>query len=226
VSIGLKSPGSKDRAVLFVLAFLTKQLALVVVLGLAPISLLASRGRSWLLWLAAAILGLAVYWGLQATSQGWFSFFILGTSLQHERVANIWLFWKLFLEKFWPAALLALIFVAVNLRSAWRFAGSPAGCWHRPAGWRPAADELEHFLQDLTYDNGFMPACLGSLFGRLGYRDRSCPAPECRGAFIGTLLASWLPCSIILLAQLPPRAIALQRSASRTGENPARRSGF
>lgn len=179
---------------LFALAFLTKQLALVVVLALAPISLFVSRGRAWQRWLVAAALGLAAFFALQATSQGWFSFFTFATSLQHERVTNIWLFWKSLLVKFWPAALLALVYLAAHLRAArqarWL---QPQAAWnHIGLAGALVLTSWSIYFKTWTYDNGFMPACLGlALLGGLGYAEleRRSGAWGVRAPLAGALLA-------------------------------------
>jgi len=59
--------GMVISALLYVLAYYTKQTALFVILIVAPLSLVAYRGRTWPQWLTAAFVGL-VFWVLDSTS--------------------------------------------------------------------------------------------------------------------------------------------------------------
>jgi hypothetical protein len=150
--------------ILFALAYFTKQLTLPVVLALAPVSLFATRGRSWPLWAAAGCTGLAAFWGLDIASGGWFSFYTFDTVASHEWQADYWLFWKLFLPKMGPALLVAIFYGVYVVRRSWpRFAEVEAGALESLGlGGALILASWSVFIKTWTYDNGFMLASLGS----------------------------------------------------------------
>lgn len=156
---------------LFALAYFTKQLTLPVVLALAPISLLATRGRSWLQWFAAGATGLAAFWILDVYSAGWFSFYTFDTVSTHAWQPDLWLFWRLFLPKMGPALLLACFFTFLVLRKTLQLRGdTPSGEWEcLGLGGALVLASWSIFIKTWTYDNGFMLASLGvSLLAGLG----------------------------------------------------------
>jgi hypothetical protein len=155
--------GQVFSGLLFVFAFYTKQITLPVVLVMAPISLLFLRGRNWLQWVVASVLGLTIFWLLDFYSQGWFSFYTFQTSLNHNRVPDLLNFWKSILPKMLPAFLIVIFYgIAVLLRSNmkrgqwperdWQFLGFGLGLLL--ASW-------SIYLKVWTYKNGLMPAVLG-----------------------------------------------------------------
>jgi hypothetical protein len=164
--ISLKYPhrwGMVLSGVIYVLAFYTKQMALPVILALAPISLLVSRGKTALQWLVTCVGGLVVFWGLEQISQGWYSFYTFVTVLHHERIMDWAGFWKAFLPAMWPAFLLALPFVIQLFRRTkplrWQY---PVNSWNilgLAAGLVAASWSI--YFKIWTWDNDLMPACLG-----------------------------------------------------------------
>jgi hypothetical protein len=169
--------GAKERwkllvsGLLFALAYFTKQLALPVVLALAPISLVVSRGRTWPRWVSAFVLGLVIFWGLDVASQGWFSFYTFDTVTRHTRLADFWLFWRIFLPKMWPALLLAILYTASVLLKTrplqWEW---PVRAWESLGlGGALVLASWSIFIKVWTYDNGLMPASAGiALLAGLG----------------------------------------------------------
>jgi hypothetical protein len=156
---------------LFALAYFTKQLTLPVVLALAPVSLLATRGRSWLRWLAAGAIGLVAFWILDAYSAGWFSFYTFDTVSTHAWQPDFWLFWRLFLPKMGPALLLAVFYAILVIRKTFQLRwDTPAGEWEcLGLGGALILASWSIFIKTWTYDNGFMLASLGvSLLAGLG----------------------------------------------------------
>ena len=173
--VGIRCPrraGYLLSGSLFALAYFTKQIALPLVLALAPIALISSRGRSWLQWCSAFALGLGIFWLWDASSKGWYSFYTIETLLYHERVLNLTMFWASLLGKMWPAFLLASLYAALEYKSARQ----------RPGGWQGFPWQYLGFGSALilvswsiyfkvwTYDNAMMPACLGlALLAGLAY---------------------------------------------------------
>lgn len=78
--------GMVISGLLYTLAYYTKQSALLIVVVLAPLSLLVSRGRTWIQWLSTAISGFVAFAWLDIVSDGWFSFY----TLHHTMVSDIW----------------------------------------------------------------------------------------------------------------------------------------
>jgi len=149
--------------VIFVLAFFTKQIALPIYLVMAPISIIFSKGRSWLQWAVAAILGVSLFWWMDFYSRGWFSFYAFQTSVRHTKVADLLHFWKELLPTMLPALILVIIFGVIVLsktrilhdrwpKKQWNFLGLGLGLVL--ASW-------SIFLKVWTYKNGLMPAVLG-----------------------------------------------------------------
>lgn len=168
--------------VLFALAYFAKQIALPVALVLALVSLAASRGRTWLRWAVAAGFGLAAFAALDWASAGWFSFYTFDAVARHDRVADFWLFWKKLLPVLWPALLLALLYAATALRQArlfeWRW--PLQACEVLGLGAALLLASWSVFVKTWTYDNGFLPACLGLalLSGMAAAREGGRAEPE------------------------------------------------
>ena len=158
---------------LYVLAYYTKQSALSVVLVMAPLSLVVSRGRTWPQWLAVAVAGSAIFWGLDAISDGWFSFYTFDMTTHHTRSADTWFFWRLLIRQMWPALLVSLFYLAITMAGAFKtpLAGRAESPWHNLSlGCSLLLSSWSVFLQRWTYDNGFMPACVGlGMLAGLGY---------------------------------------------------------
>ena len=148
---------------LFVLAYFTKQLTLPVVLILAPVSLLVSRGRTWLMWLFAGILGLAVFIYFDRISNGWFSFYTFDIVTSHGKATDYILFWKKFLPVMFPALLLALYYgYLVIARSKLVPLILPTRMWENAGlGAALVLTSWSIYLKTWTYDNAMMMACLG-----------------------------------------------------------------
>jgi hypothetical protein len=145
---------------------------LPVVLVFFPISLLLSRGRAWLQWLSAFILGAGLFWIFDATSAGWYSFYTLETLIYHERVLYIWEYWAALLVRMWPAVFLVLLQAALayhlTRRHMYRWQDYPwlYLCFTGAlilASW-------SIYFKVWTYDNGLMPATMGlALLSGLAY---------------------------------------------------------
>jgi len=154
--------GFVTSGLLFALAYYTKQLTLYVVLIFGALSMLESRGRRWVQWLAAGSAGLLVFWLLDTSNQGWYSFFSLDILAYHARVPDIWYFWRKVLGAYWPALALAAGYLLAALARLPQVALRPAHIWHNlslAAALILAAWSI--FFKVWVYDNAFMPACLG-----------------------------------------------------------------
>jgi len=180
-------------AALFTLAYFTKQLALPIILIYAPFSLLISRGKTWLVWLIAAVLGISLFFTLDHSSQGWFSFYTLKVITGHTLVPGWWIFWRLLLLKLWPAILLILASLVSSQNGAppWRWK-LPKYTWHC-LGFALALllTSWSIFFKIWTYNNDLMPACAGiaisvGLIAGRAYGNRSALAIH----FSGTILKS------------------------------------
>jgi 4-amino-4-deoxy-L-arabinose transferase-like glycosyltransferase len=146
-------------AALFLLAYYTKQSALPVILGVAAGSLVQTRGRTWPLWLAVAVLGIAIFWGLDWVSDGWYSFYTVNLFSYHEKVKSIWGFWAGFLPRLWPALLLSTLYPLLAFR--FRQEGAPHFWLNLGFGGALLLSSWSVFLKVWTYANGYLPACLG-----------------------------------------------------------------
>jgi hypothetical protein len=157
---------------LFALAFFTKQLALPVILIFAPIAMVISRGKSWLIWFTAFTLGICAWLIMDYSSQGWFSFYTLETLTKHPLVSGWLTFWRLLLSKMWPATLLILIFLIYTRDNArpWQWLEQTAQC----LGFSTALvlTSWSIYFKIWTYSNDLMPACAGiAMLAGLGARE-------------------------------------------------------
>jgi hypothetical protein len=159
--------------ILFAAAFFTKQVAFPVFLVFAPISLIVTKGKTWLQWLTALVVGTLIFGALEITSNGWFSFFCV-RSIMHHPLGSGWLdFWKSLMVKTWPAILLALIYVITvvldtlkhrrcSSRITWQYLGFAAAL---------IAGSWINTLKIWSYKNTFLPACMSlALLSGLGFR--------------------------------------------------------
>jgi len=169
-----KNTGLLLSGSLFALAYFAKQIALPVVLVLAPISLLISRGRTWFQWLSAFAVGAGLFYVLDWTSDGWYSFYTFDTVIYHERVPFFWEFLAIVLGKMWPAVLLVLQYAVLTYystrRNMPRFKDLP---WVELgfAGALILASWSIHF-KVWVYDNALMPTCIGlALLAGIAYGD-------------------------------------------------------
>jgi hypothetical protein len=178
--------GAITSGFIFVLAYFTKQVTLPIVLVLAPISLVVSRGRYWLQWLTAGAIGLMAFWGLDKISNGWFSFYTFDTITHHVIVEDKLRFWELLLPKMWPSLLIGLFF-AGSVLSKTKFLQFkwPEKLWNYLGfGIALMAASWSVFLKVWTYDNDLMPACLGlALLAGIGY-GRILEPPETKTALV------------------------------------------
>jgi hypothetical protein len=164
-------PGWMLSGLFFALAYFTKQLALPIILVLAVVSLVVRRGRNWIQWITAFVIGTVLYLGLEYASQGWFSFFTLSTGITHTRISDIWLFWKKILPLMWPAFILAAIYAwSVIRRTHLHKLELIPNEWENLAlGGVLVITSWSIFLKVWTYDNGLMMASLGmALLSGLG----------------------------------------------------------
>ena len=208
-------------SLLYVLAYYTKQLALPIILGTASVSLVASRGRQWLLWLLVGVIGPTVFLVLDATTRGWFSFYTLDSLAYHAIGWDLWSFWIDLIRQMWPALVISLLYpVCLLIEGDLLPIGEHKVSWQN-LGFCGALllTSWSVFRKTWTYDNGFMPACaslailtaLGSayLIGLtrcLSERSRSL-AHLLKGAVIVLLL-----CQLIILLYNPLDQIPTDRS--------------
>jgi 4-amino-4-deoxy-L-arabinose transferase-like glycosyltransferase len=149
--------------ILLVLAYFTKQTSLPIILGLAPISLIVSRGRTWAIWLTTGLLGILIFLGLDKFSHGWFSFYTFETIILHDRVPDALTFWRIFLPVMWPTLLVAAFYAATVLRNTkpikWQW---PEKSWHL-LGFLIALflSSWSIYLKVWTYDNDLLPTSMG-----------------------------------------------------------------
>ena len=172
--------GTVISGLLYVLAFYTKQTALPVILVLCILSLIESRGRTWLLGLTIALVGFLTFWGLYKISDGWYPFYTFETLVYHYRAPDIWWFWKSLIKHMLPAIIVGLLYPALTLSTKHQADKS------RNLGQRHSWPD--HFWQNLslvialvltswsiffkvwTYNNDFMPACIGlGMLAGLGF---------------------------------------------------------
>lgn len=155
--------GQLLSGLLYTLAYYTKQLALPIVLVTATISLIASRGRQWLLWLSVSIAGPLVFLVLDTTSNGWFSFYTFDSLVYHAIECDIWSFWIELIRQMWPALLISLLYLVFLLTSGDLLPISDKRDLWENIGLCAALllTSWSVFRKIWTYDNGFMPACAG-----------------------------------------------------------------
>jgi hypothetical protein len=162
--------GQLASALLYVLAYFTKQLALPVLLVTASLTLLACRGRGWQRWLLTALLGLASFITLDQTSGGWFSFYTVEAISLHHWSSNPAYFPLSLLFKMWPAMLVTVPVIWLAIKT-WQQGSEASGPFEEiglAAGL--IAGSATIFFKTWTYDNGFMPAAAGlSLLAGLAY---------------------------------------------------------
>jgi hypothetical protein len=164
--------GMVVSGLLYVLAYYTKQVALPIIAIMAPLSLILSKGRTWLQWLTVVVFGFVVFGLLESTSGGWFSFYSIKTLTYHARIPDLWFFWRSLIERLWPALLIGLsYFILTLLANETTYAEKSKNFWMNLclvvalvfASW-------SIFLKVWTYDNGFMPASAGlGILAGLGY---------------------------------------------------------
>lgn len=211
---------------LFVLAFFTKQLALPIALVLAAVSLLATKGRSWVIWVSAAILGIAAFAALDAVSQGWFSFYTVKTSIEHERNLDLLLFWKQLAPQLWPALVLAggygLLILWKTWRAGWKLPESPITILGLGIALISASWSIS--LKVWTYDNGLMPALLGlSILSGLCFAE-GCSKLNVRvdrsplRTFLALSLTALVLLQFVLLAYNPIQQIPTPADRQAAGE--------
>ena len=171
----LKYPGRKGMVIsglLFALAYYTKQIALPVILVLATISIFLTRGRSWLQWVSTILSGGLAFLFFEKLSAGWFSFYTIRTIASHQYVPDYFQFWKLLIPKLWPIILIGLIYAGSVIKNTrpliWKW---PESSWlNLGIGTALILASWSVNIKVWTYDNGFMPACLGiSLIAGLGF---------------------------------------------------------
>jgi hypothetical protein len=133
-------------------------------LAIAPLSLLESRGRTWPQWVVAALVGLGIFWLLDSTSAGWYSFYTFDLIPYNVKSDDLWYFWRTLVQQLWPALLVSAIYVGIELISIVR----PRLRHHDGFSWAYLiiAGALilscwSVFRQRWVYTNGFLPAVIG-----------------------------------------------------------------
>jgi 4-amino-4-deoxy-L-arabinose transferase-like glycosyltransferase len=162
--------GMVASGLLYVLAYYTKQLALVIIIALCISSLVETRGRAWIQWLTAGVIGFLVYYFADRTTNGWFSFYSVDTLTYHNWGGDLMFFGKTILNAFWPALLVGLLYPALSFNGLIRLK-LPGQMWQNlslTAATLAASGSV--FLKSWTYDNGYIPAAVGiALLIGLGY---------------------------------------------------------
>jgi len=170
---GEKVPNQKGlllSGLFYILAYYTKQLALVVIIVLCISSLIETRGRSSIQWLIIGGSGLSIYFLTDRFTHGWFSFYTTDTLKYHNWGGNILTFSKNALAKIWPAALISLIYGILLLRDTLDQKFKRRNRRYLFLAAALAASSASVFLKSWTYDNGYIPLAAGiSILTGLGF---------------------------------------------------------
>lgn len=164
--------GLLGGGICYLLAYYTKQIALPVILTIAGYDLLRAWQKSWLPWALTAMSGAVLFWLLDWTSDGWFSFYTFNTIADKRWVEDIWHFWKLLFMHTWPVLFLSLLIFVYALIEMRRYRREhntvSATISLLPPIWGYLAlaggllgSSWSVSLQIWTYDNGLMPVMLG-----------------------------------------------------------------
>ncbi len=180
----VKWPGKRGiylSTIFYLLAYYTKQLALVILIGLCVSSLLASRGREWLRWVLLAVLGGGIFLALNLISDGWYSFYTVDIIATHGRNSDYLYFWRMILLNMGPAFLVGSLYLIEGilkggLLNVFRFRASETPKKTTDFTYQNlslAASLIlaswSVFFKSWTYDNGYIPAVAGlALFAALG----------------------------------------------------------
>ena len=211
--------GMIGSSVLYVLAFYTKQNAVIVILVLLLLSLVESRGRTWFSLASVAIIGVAVLLFLDFVSQGWYSFYAFNSVLYgFTSRSALGIFPSKFCTAYWPAILVAVFYFVLKGRSLLQnsmvgqeFRANVAfACILIASSWIT-------FLHPWSYDNDFLPACLGiAALAGLGFAEisRQINRGDQRkyvtlffdGVLLGLFLLQFCILSYNPLAQIPRQA--------------------
>jgi len=106
--------GMVVSALLYVLAYYTKQSALFIVLVIAPLSLVTSNWRTWFQWAIVAVVGLGIFVALDTASGGWYSFYTFDMATYRTHDQDIWFFWRSLISAMWPALMVTLLYAIAN----------------------------------------------------------------------------------------------------------------
>jgi hypothetical protein len=154
----------KDRFSKFVhgsfwlMGYFTKQLALLITGFVACASLFVTRGRTWFYWFCIGIVGGGIFLVSDILSQGWYSFYSVDILRYHRWMPNVGQFWQRLIQIYWPAFLMSGIGLFYLFRRSllhqrtFELLNFTAALI--VASWSV-------FMKQWTYDNGFLPACLG-----------------------------------------------------------------
>lgn len=148
-------------SLLYILAYFTKQLALVVIILICLSSLVDTRGRSWVRWLMIGLAGYVVFVTYDLATNGWFSFYTVDILQYHNWQGALSVFLQRFLKNLWPAVIVILGYIAISFRqlTADRFSGKNWTPLYLSASLIIASGSV--FLKSWTYDNGYIPAVIG-----------------------------------------------------------------
>ena len=162
---------SITSGILFAAAFYTKQVAFPIFLVLAPISLILTKGKTWLQWFTTCIVGMIVFGVLEKTSDGWFSYYCIRSILLHSVDSACWDFWKYLLPKMWPSILIALIYLLIIVLETMRLRNQMSRIHWQYLGFAAAliAGSWINTLKIWSYKNTYLPACMSlALLSGLG----------------------------------------------------------
>lgn len=162
--------GMIASGLLFVSAYYTKQLALVIIIALCISSLVETRGRSWIQWLTVGVVGSLVFIIADWVTKGWFSFYTVDVLTYHHWSDSLLYFVKKILTKFWPALLVGLMYVILSYKNVIKLK-FPGKMWQKLSFVAATiAASASVFMKSWTYDNGYIPAVIGiSFLLGLGY---------------------------------------------------------
>jgi len=148
---------------LFTLAYFTKQIALPVIAITATGFMVFQRSKTWLVWITTGLSALLLFILLEHLSDGWFSFYTIRTGSSHALISDYLIFWKTLLLKFLPTAISGIAYLFVlyieSRKNGWKLYSD---CWITCifSAALIASSWMINF-KVWTYDNGFMPACMG-----------------------------------------------------------------
>jgi hypothetical protein len=153
--------GMVASGLLFVLAYYTKQLALVIIIALGISSLVETRGRSWIRWLTICVVGFLVLLIADRTTNGWFSFYSIDALTYHNWEGDILTFVKNILQTYWPALLIGIVYIALSHIDVIKLK-FPGKMWQNLSlVIATLVASASVFLKSWTYDNGYIPAAAG-----------------------------------------------------------------
>jgi hypothetical protein len=162
--VGQKYPGRKGwifSSLFYILAYYTKQLALVVIVLICISSLIDTRGRSIVRWLVTGLVGYGIFILVDRVTNGWFSFYTVDILQYHNWQGAPLIFIERVLKNMWPVILIILTYVYFSFRGLLKDKFSGRNWQNLCLGAALVVASGSVFLKSWTYDNGFIPTVLG-----------------------------------------------------------------